>query len=132
VGKAISRLIQIWHAPTVGPAEVILSLTAAAYGVGLLLPQEEFSIYRVQGHMAASFSERTWGTVFLLIGSSRMMSVIWSWYKGRIWLTSLSIGAWFYLALSFALASPLNPRVVVLSVWAMCETWTLFRIHQKE
>lgn len=130
--KLRKRWLEIWRTPSLGPAEVILSLTAIAYGGGLLLPQEEFMIYRVQGQMASNFSEWMWGLAFLIVGILRMTAVLFNSYRGRIWLTLLSIGTWLYLCLSFLLASPLNPRVIVLFVWAMCEAWTLFRIHQRE
>ena len=130
--KVRKRLLAIWHAPTVGPAEIILAVTAIAYGAGLLLPRDEFAIYRSQGEMATSLSESTWGWMFVIVGSCRIASILMRSYAGRTWTTMISIGLWLYLSVSFLTASPLNPRVMVLSAWVLCESWTLFRIRHRE
>lgn len=132
MGRLRKRLREIWHAPTVGPAEVILSLTAIAYGAGLLLPRDEFAIYRSQGEMATNVGENVWGLMFLIVGMIRLGSIFTAFYAGRTLTTMISIGLWLYLSVSFLTASPLNPRVMVLFVWALCESWTLLRIRHRE
>lgn len=130
--KMRRRALEIWHAPTVGPAEMILSLMAIAYGAGLLLPLDEFVIYRSRGQMASGFGETTWASMFLMIGMTRVGSILTRSYRGRLLTTLISIGLWLYLAISFLIASPVNQRVVLLFTLALCEWWTLLRIHRRE
>ena len=130
--KARKRLLAIWHAPTAGPSEIILALIAVAYGVGLLLPRDEFSIYRSQGEMATTFSENAWGLMLTAAGSCRIVSVLMAYFHGRLLTTLILIALWLYLSFSFLTASPLNPRVVALSTLALCDCWTLFRIRRRE
>ena len=132
VRKMRRRALQIWHAPTLGPSEMILSLTAIAYGAGLLLPRDEFVMYRSQGQMASGMGETTWAVLFLTAGLTRVGSILMKSYRGRVLTTSSSIGLWLYLAISFLTASPINQRVTVFSTLALCECWTLLRIRHRE
>ncbi len=126
--RLVARLDEILWKRDFEFAELLSGLTAALWGLWLLLPWDTFEPSPGFSVMRVLAPEWGWGLVMTFIGISQLYALLIDERRPRLNFSLMASAAWVFIATAVGWANPTGTGVIIFSMFALSAFWAFLRI----